>query len=274
MAGSDQPFGTYALQPFAAWRLRCAQKMPKNQIGRKLALALRKSVLWAGPAVIDATVDGLKMRLHMRDNVSERKFLFMPQFFDRLERDLLKSTLKPGDVFVDIGANAGIYSLTAAALVGAQGTVLAIEPNPVMVERLQRNAALNNFLSYLRIEAAAVSDKTAQLTMTLDATNLGGSSLVLERSQHAMTVPCDTLVNILARHRIEKITALKIDIEGAEDSALVPFLSTADKKLFPDRIIIEDSTRDWKKDLPTALHNAGYVLVEKTRMNLIWKRIN
>jgi FkbM family methyltransferase len=274
MAGSDPSFGTYALPPFAAARLRWAQKMPKNQMGRKLALALRKSVLFAGPDVIDATVDGLKMRLHMRDNVSERKFLFMPQFFDRLERDLLKSILKPGDVFIDIGANAGIYSLTAAALVGKSGTVLAIEPNPVMVERLQKNAELNDFSPCMRIEAAAVSDKTAELTITLDATNLGGSSLVLERSQHSMIVPCDTLLNILARHQIEKIAVLKIDIEGAEDSALIPFLSTADKKLFPERIIIEDSTRDWKQDLPAALHNAGYVLVEKTRMNLIWKRIN
>lgn len=267
----DAPFGAHALSSFAAWRLAWAQKMPVNYFGRRLALLLRKTVLAGGPAVIDAEVDGLKMRLHMRDNVSERKFLFMPQFFDHAERRMLAQDLRPGDVFVDIGANAGIYTLTAARHVGAAGRVIAIEPNPRMLTRLQANVSLNDFTTRVSFENCAVSDVAGQFDMVLDESNLGGSSLVLSRSAQTIKVPCDTLMNILGRHAVTALAGLKIDIEGAEDKALVPFLTSAPASLLPRFMIIENSEKDWGLDLPAALSAAGYRLERSTRMNMIWR---
>ncbi|MCW9059561.1 MAG: FkbM family methyltransferase [Gammaproteobacteria bacterium] len=265
-------FGTHALSSWRSGLLRAAQSLPANWFGRRAALLLRKCVLKGGPRVIDADVEGLHYRLHMRDNVSERKYLFMPQFFDVYERRLLRESLRPGDVFVDIGANAGIYSLAAAAAVGSTGRVLAVEPNPRMVERLTLNLSLNGFLDRAILEQAAVSDRPGQFELTLDDTNLGGASLLNRGSGASLKVRCELLTDLLARHDITRIDALKIDIEGAEDRALAPFFATAPEALHPRIIIIENSTQDWQQDLPAIFIAAGYRLLRQTRMNLVYQK--
>jgi len=269
-ADTASSFGTYALSGWRASCLRTAQAMPANWFGRRGALLLRKLVLKTGPQVIDAEVEGLRFRLYMRDNVSERKYLFLPQFFDAEERALLRATLKEGGVFVDIGANAGIYSLCGAKAVGASGRVLSIEPNPAVAERLRFNLSLNGFGGRAMIEQAGVSDSAGHFDLMLDESNLGGSSLSLARSEKAISVRCDLLQDILAAQSIAHIDALKIDIEGAEDRALMPFFRTAPASLHPRLVIIENSIKDWQQDLPAAFAAAGYRLHKKTRMNLIY----
>jgi glycerol-3-phosphate acyltransferase PlsX len=71
----------------------------------RAALVLRRMVLRTHPSTIDAEVEGLKLRLYPEGNVCERKFLFMPRFFDPDERALIDAELPPDGVFVDVGAN-------------------------------------------------------------------------------------------------------------------------------------------------------------------------
>ena len=271
-ADTTAPFGAYRLKPWRAGLLSFAQAMPVNWSGRRGALYARKLALLKGPAVVDAEVDGLNLRLYMNDNVSERKFLFMPQFFDPFERALLKKELKNGGVFVDVGANAGVYSLTAAALVGEQGKVVSIEPNPAVLERLVFNARLNGFEKRVVTVQVAVSDNEGIFTLTLDDTNLGGSSLVSERSAHVLSVPCQKLLAVVEQQGLSKIDAIKADIEGAEDMALVPFFKDAPPALHPRLLIVENSVSGWKQDLPAALKAAGYTLLKQTRMNLVYTK--
>lgn len=253
--------------------LAWAQAMPCNWFGRRAALILRRLVLRKGYGTIDATVDGLKLRLYMRDNVSERKFLFLPQFFDSFERRLIARRLRSGSVFIDIGANAGIYTMTAAAAVGAQGRVLSIEPNPAVLGRLEYNMRLNGFDSRILVEQAGVSDKKGAFDLMLDDSNLGGSSLVSERSGKKITVQCHPLLDIVKKHGLSRIDALKIDIEGAEDRALIPFFATAEKTLHPKFMILENSQKQWAQDLPAALRVNGYGVLQVTRMNTVWEKI-
>ncbi|HRI76993.1 MAG: FkbM family methyltransferase [Alphaproteobacteria bacterium] len=271
MAAADttSPFGTYALSGWRARALAAAQAMPANWLGRRGALLMRKLVLKGGPAIIDAEVEGVRFRLYMRDNVSERKYLFLPQFFDAQERKMLRETLA-GGVFVDIGANAGIYSLCGASAVGETGRVLSIEPNPAVAARLKFNISLNGFDARTHVEQAGVSDSAGHFDLVLDETNLGGSSLALQRSEKAISVRCDLLQNILSAQGITHIDALKIDIEGAEDRALIPFLRDAPPSLHPRLVVIENSQKDWQQDLPAAFAAAGYRLQATTRMNLIY----
>lgn len=269
-ADMTSPFGSYALVSWRALFLRAAHAMPANWTGRRMALLLRKLSLKHGPAVVDAAVEGLRFRFYVRDNVSERKYLFLPQFFDAEERTLLRQTLKEGSVFVDVGANAGIYSVCGAAAVGASGRMLSIEPNPVVAERLAFNLSLNGFDGRAVIERCGVSDAAGQFDLVLDETNLGGSSLTLQRSAKSISVPCDTLLNVLARQAITRIDAMKIDIEGAEDRALIPFFAAAPAALLPKVVVIENSPKDWQQDLPAAFTAAGYVLQKITRMNRIY----
>lgn len=270
MTDTHSPFGTYALNKRHAQLLHWAQSMPVSWLGRRAALLLRKMVLMSEHAAVDAVAEGLKFRLYMRDNVSERKFLFMPQFFDRYERALMKRELHAGFTFVDIGANAGIYTMTAASCVGDTGRVLAIEPNPAVLDRLKYNMALNGFEHRVILEQSCVGDAEGVVELTLDDTNLGGTSLVNERSAHKISAACYPLLSILQKYGIARIDGLKIDIEGAEDIALIPFLKTAPPEMLPPFMIVENSAADWKQDLKGALGASGYSLAETTRMNMVW----
>jgi len=187
-------FGTYALHGWRAALLSFAQNLPANWFGRRFALLCRKLVLASGPDIVDATVENIRFRLHMRDNVSERKYLFLPQFFDAFERAELRRRLSAQSVFVDIGANAGIYTLTAA---GTGARVIAVEPNPVVLQRLQYNLAVNDLSARVVTVQKGVSDAKGVFDLVLDDTNLGGSSLVAARSDQVLKIECDLLQNIL-----------------------------------------------------------------------------
>ncbi|HYD31711.1 MAG TPA: FkbM family methyltransferase [Azospirillaceae bacterium] len=270
---ADRPpaFGCHQPSPAASALIRLCHALPANGLGRRLALILRRLVLSTAGAMLDARVRGLTLRVHLKDNVSERKFLFMPQFFDVKEFALIEREL-PGDgVFLDIGANAGIYSLWAASHLGPQGRVLAIEPNPVMVERLVTNAAFNPFGARIETAACAITDLKGTIRLNIDASNLGGSSVVESHAQ-GIDVPCLPLLDLLAEKGIGRIDILKIDVEGAEDQALVPFLDHADAGLLPRFVIIERSGPRWRVNVVERLRQRGYTLHDESRMNHILRR--
>ncbi|HEX5062333.1 MAG TPA: FkbM family methyltransferase [Kofleriaceae bacterium] len=88
-----------------------------------------------------------RMMLNVR-NRFQRKIFYFPVAYARhwLQAPLgeyMRQRLRPGDWFVDIGANIGYYSLLAAGLVGAEGTVMSFEPEPGAFESLTRTMALN-----------------------------------------------------------------------------------------------------------------------------------
>jgi|AntRauTorcE11897_2_1112592.scaffolds.fasta_scaffold17901_2 FkbM family methyltransferase len=270
---SEQSETVRQLSGWQAFIVRCTQALPANSFGRKVALVLRKAVLCFGSERVDAMVEGLKMRLHLRDNICERKLLFMPQFFDTAERHYMQTHLKKGDVFFDVGANIGIYALTAAQCVSETGRVIAVEPNPVVLDRLMFNVVQNGFENRVTALQQGVSDTSGVFTLTLDPTNLGGSSLILDRSGQGIEIPCQPLLDIARDQGIEKISGMKIDIEGAEDKVLIPFFEIAPKELYPGFLILENSQGDWENDLEAHLKQVGYTPVIQTRMNTVWQRI-
>jgi hypothetical protein len=85
-------------------------------------------------------------------------------------------------------------------------------------------------------------------------------------------VPATTLERLLADEGYERLDALKIDVEGAEDLILEPFFRTAPESLWPALIVIEDSTSRWQVDLPALLAGLGYRKVAATRLNLVFRR--
>jgi len=63
----------------------------------------------------------------------------------------VRSQLKPGDIFWDIGANFGLYSIIASTIVGPEGQVLAIEPDPRNIKRLRRNIYFNRLFNSITV---------------------------------------------------------------------------------------------------------------------------
>ncbi len=68
-------------------------------------------------------------------------------WLEREEEDdlaIIRKLLKPGDVFVDCGANIGLWSLVASSVVGSRGKVFAFEPNPLTFRKLINNLEYND----------------------------------------------------------------------------------------------------------------------------------
>ena len=82
-----------------------------------------------------------------------------------------------------------------------------------------------------------------------------------------------SLLNIVQKNNLNNIKILKIDIEGYEDLALIPYFENVEKKLYPKHIIIEHSSHSlWRQDVIEFLFTIGYSEFFKTKANMILSR--
>jgi len=151
----------------------------------------------------------------------------------------IRDFLKPGMVFVDVGANVGFFTLAAASIVGPTGRVIAYEPTPTVGKRLEENVKLNRFAN-VTIRPVAVADKPGSLHFYESADDPEANS-VFGSGAHS-EVPAVSLDS----EQLGKVDLLKIDAEGAE-----PLVLSGAKKLLAARptLIIEVN--------PIALRQAG-----------------
>jgi FkbM family methyltransferase len=165
----------------------------------------------------------------------------------------VKNNLGPEATFIDVGANAGYFTLIAAACVGDSGRVLSIEPNPSVAEQLRVNVARSKFSNVI-IEQTACSDSAENCTETLylpDDSSLGKASLsqANARSVESVKVRSATLDQLIREHALEKVTFVKIDVEGAELMVLRGMTETL-RRLRP--IIVLELEPDLLADLGTS----------------------
>ena len=129
--------------------------------------------------------------------------------------DAIRSSLKPGGVFVDIGANVGVMSFNAADVVGPTGRVIGFEPNPRNVTVYRRGIAANGF-GHVTLFPFALSERRHMLTVT-SASN-GKVTGEASPTQAADVIQAVTLDEMLAHE--PRVDFIKIDIEGWELPAL------------------------------------------------------
>jgi FkbM family methyltransferase len=137
---------------------------------------------------------------------------------DRQRRIL--EVLHTGDCFLDIGANAGFYSMLASRIVGADGQVHAFEPFPGNVAYLNRHVELNR-LANVSVWPIALSDGPER-TMSFDTSiNSCCGKLQAELSRHdGIKVDVASLDTLWERGTFPQASVIKIDVEGAEFSVL------------------------------------------------------
>jgi FkbM family methyltransferase len=134
--------------------------------------------------------------------------------------DMVRSLLRPGGTFIDIGANIGWFSLLAASIVGHSGSVLAIEPNVRNCHLLNASRERNGF-SQIDVVAGAVSDRQSWLALETDASNgrvipLGPLSATTAAIPCSYAVPAYPLDQLLEERGIDQVDAMKVDVEGVE----------------------------------------------------------
>ena len=280
---TSSPFGSFHPAGLYARLLALSQGMPRNVFGQQLAGLARDLYLWRAPLPADVEVDELRLRCYLRDNTCERKFVFTPWRFDPRERAALAEVLPADGSFIDIGANIGLYTLLAATTMCTAGRIVALEPYLPAYQRLCFNIAATRAgrTVWPRIDALQIGVAAGgQLHgLTIDPGNLGGGSIAdgVARFSRAgagqrIDITCRPLLAILADLKIGRVDAIKIDIEGAEDVALCPFLAQAPAHLLPRRLVVENSDHLWKADLRAALEARGFSLRLRTRLNSVYAR--
>jgi FkbM family methyltransferase len=207
----------------------------------------------------DVMIDDLKMRCVGHDNPTEWGLIVTGARQDRAGRAVILEGLAPGDVFVDIGANCGAFTLFAARRVGATGRVIAIEPMAEMVSRLSFNVRANDFTN-VQIFETAVGPAEGRATLYVNEGQRGLSSMSGRAGGTQTTVPVATLHAIVMRAGVDRIDAMKIDIEGYEDRALLPYFTSTGRRLWPRRILMEITwSARWETDCLERLQSVGYV---------------
>ncbi|MEV6313874.1 FkbM family methyltransferase [Streptomyces sp. NPDC051776] len=157
----------------------------------------------------------------------------------------LRHRLRPGDTFVDVGANIGYFSLLASTLVGDGGRVVAIEASPSFHDRLLVNARLNARAN-IRTVNTAVSDRQQPLTFVLaSSTNMGANSVVPYEgpAESTFEIEARTLPDLLTAAEIADARVIKVDVEGAE-GGVVRGLEPMLDRLRPDAEITVEVTPD------------------------------
>jgi FkbM family methyltransferase len=133
--------------------------------------------------------------------------------------------LQPGDVFVDVGAHWGVFSLSAASRWPGEVTVLAIEPHPENVARLMDAVSHNGFDDRVEIVAAACGSHRGFARLRYNTSmghTIAGWSPIRELPGPPLYVPVVTLDELFrARPPLqERRVFLKVDVEGAETQVL------------------------------------------------------
>lgn len=184
-----------------------------------------------------------------------QRILYLQKVYEPYVLNYLLKNLKKGDMFMDIGANVGIYTLIAAKLVGKNGFVISFEPEKTNYASLKNNIQENNFSNVSCINKA-VSSQNGTMTLNINPLNEGGASLnklnqyhdddevftkeeieqkfpetILEQKTEVVSVDSFLKTN----NKIPSI--IKIDIEGAELGALEGSTELLEKNYAPDIII-------------------------------------
>lgn len=211
-----------------------------------------------GKATLAGRVLNRHLREHPRRRVTEtgfgtrvaidtqdliQRYLYLFGVWEPYMTGFLQRRLRPGDTYVDVGANIGYFSLLAAQLVGDEGRVVAVEASPVFHRSLLRNVALNGCAN-IRAINGAVSDTEEILKFVLaSSANMGANSIVPfdGPAESTFEIAARPLPDLLTEEEIARARVIKIDVEGAEGSVIrgmAPMLS----RLRPDAEITVEVT--------------------------------
>jgi FkbM family methyltransferase len=135
---------------------------------------------------------------------------------------VLRRWLRPGDTFIDVGANHGSFSIAAAALVGCDGQIIAFEPQPGLAALVQRSLACRP--GKFEVHPVACGDRSGTVQLHVPRATSGAAGVFEAYSavpvHRTMTVPVRRLDDLLDARPLGGRSFVKLDVEGSEAAAL------------------------------------------------------
>ncbi len=197
----------------AAARHPLARQAPASTLGRFVRWQLGARIL--GHPVVVPFASGTRLVVEPGMTGATGSIYFgLHEFSDMA---FVAHVLRAGDLFVDVGANVGTYTVLAAGV--AEADVLACEPVGSTYARLARNIAINELGPRVRCAQVALSDRSGLVVMT---TGLDTMNRVVTGSQ-GQSVPSMTLDSLVGDR---EPSVLKIDVEGHEDAVIAGAVRT------------------------------------------------
>lgn len=262
------PYGSHAPNWLWKWRLsqRDRGQLPSSDAQKKDPL--RKKLRRKKP-VFDLDYQDVLLRLYPAENLCDLKIVLYGAHPVNEELDRVGEVLGQASVFVDIGANVGLYSLMARKRMSQTARVISFEPDPRTVRKLRQNLDFNQAANVTVINGAVGAEEGCLPLFTASLHNVGRNTLMrgLAGSKNAtgISVPVRPLTTYLAEEGVGHIDVMKIDVEGFEAEVLAPFLEHAPDTLLPKYIMIEIVARaNWKTDVIAMCHARGYQTVYET----------
>ncbi len=163
----------------------------------------------------DVPFYGMRLRCHPDSQSASNVIYFTPRY-NPDEMDFITAYLRPGDGFLDVGANIGTYALLARSRVGPDGWVDGFEPHPVAARRFRENVARND-LANVTVHEAAVGETAGRVAFVAgdDVSNRVASSF--DTGRRTIDVEVVSLDDVLG----DRGYAMgKLDVEGFETAAL------------------------------------------------------
>jgi FkbM family methyltransferase len=180
------------------------------------------------------------------------------------EMEFWRNWIKPGMTVIDVGANVGVYTFSAAQRVGSQGKVLAVEPFSGCVRCLEETCRINQF-SWVKICAGAASDRVGSARLSLSTSSelnelVANDASVSMESGAFEEVACFTLDSLREQEHLQQVDILKIDAEGHELAVLMGSQRILSE--FAPIILYENIAGSQGSNLPVAnyLIDQGYNL--------------
>ncbi len=245
------------------WRHPSNEGRRGRAVARAVGWQLRKRVR---PTPMEVDFFGWRLRCHPDSNSASNVVYFTP-LYDVDEMDFMIRYLRPGDGFVDVGANIGTYSMLARRLVGPTGHVVAYEPDPVATRRFRENIELNR-IENVRLHEAAVADAagTVEFLEDYDVSNR------IHSEQDGDAVATRTVEVVTLDETLHGHTAAlgKLDVEGYETAALRGAsgrLADADPPVWQVEIFDRQLARagTTRSELLDVLERADFELMTYTR---------
>ena len=149
----------------------------------------------------------------------QSKQLFVFRQYYEPELAFIESRLQRDDIFVDVGAAYGIYSLAAAKIIGKNGKVFSLEPAAGTFAHLKKNIVINGSanVTALQLAAADKAGKALLIHHPDHSRNVLSRVDTAEDSEQVRTISLDEL---LQEYRLDRVEMVKIDVEGAEELVL------------------------------------------------------
>ena len=171
--------------------------------------------------------DGITYHLNCRELIDNKIYLGA---WEAETVSVIGALVRNGDTVVELGANVGAHTSTLAQLVGATGSVHAVEPTEFARTKLLRSIALNSGIaSRISVHAYLITDSPAEEQNRLIKSSWGAKSYIRGRDDELVNSPAITLDELVATHVKSNVNFLKIDIDGLDYKALVDSVKTMER---------------------------------------------